>query len=65
MHLFRDYYWQIMASLPELKSCYIGTSLNEKCKRTIEDLKDISDFDGKKRKLMLRFGLENISSICD
>ena len=36
------------------------------CKRTIEDLKDISDFDDEKRKLlMLCCGLENISSICD
>ena len=54
------------ASLTEFKSCSIGTSLNEKCKRTIEDLKDISDFDDEKRKLlMLHCSLENISSICD
>ena len=30
-----------MGCLPEFKSCSIGTSLNEKCKRSIEDLKDI------------------------
>ena len=55
-----------MASLPELKSCSIGTSLNEKSKRTIEDQKDISDFDDERRKLsMLRCGLENKSSICN
>ena len=55
-----------MASLPELKSCSIGTSLNEKCKRTIENQKDISDFDDERRKLsMLRCGLENTSSICN
>ena len=55
-----------MASLPELQSCSIGTSLNEKCKRTIEDMKDVSDFDDEKRKLlMLHCGLENIWSICD
>ena len=55
-----------MASLPEFKSCSIGISFNEKCKRTIEDLKDISDFDDEKRKLlMLCCGLENISSMCD
>ena len=54
-----------MTSLPELKSCSLGTSLNKKCKRTIKDLKDISDFDDEKRKLlMLRCGLESISSIC-
>ena len=54
-----------MASLPELKLCSIGTSLNKKCERTIKDLKDISDFDDKKRKLsMLHCGLESISSIC-
>ena len=53
-----------MASLPELKLCFIGTFLNEKCKRTIEDLKDISNFDDEKRKLlMLHYGLENILSI--
>ena len=46
--------------------CSIGTSLNEKCKRTIEDMKDVSDFDDEKRKLlMLHCGLENIWSICD
>ena len=50
-----------MVSLPELQSCSIGTSLNEKCKRTIEDMKDVSDFDDEKRKLlMLHCGLENI-----
>ena len=55
-----------MASLPEFKSSSIGTSLNGNCKRTIEDLKDISDFDDEKRKLLiLHCGLENISSICD
>ena len=54
-----------MASLPELKLCSIGTSLNKKCKRTIKYLKDISDFDDKKRKLsMLHCGLESISPIC-
>ena len=53
-----------MASLPELKFCSIGTSLNENCKKTIEDLKDISNFDDEERKLlMLDCGLENISSI--
>ena len=52
-----------MASLLEFKSCSIGTSLNENCKRTIEDLKDIPDFDDEKSKLlMLCCGLENISS---
>ena len=55
-----------MASVPEFKSCSIDTSFNEKCKRTIEDLKDVSNFDDEKRKLvMLHCGLENISSICD
>ena len=55
-----------MASLPEFTSCSIGTSLNENCRRTIEDLKDISNFDDEKRKLlMLRCGLENILFICD
>ena len=39
----------ITASLPELKSCSISTSLNEKCKRTIEGVKDIFDFDDEKR----------------
>ena len=54
-----------MASLPELNLCSIGTSLNKKCKRTIKDLKGISDFDDKKRKLlMLHCGLEIISPIC-
>ena len=54
-----------MTSLPELKSCSLGTSLNKKSKRTIKDLKDISDFDNKKRKLlMLRCGLKSISPIC-
>ena len=54
-----------MASLPELKSCSLGTSLNKKCKRTIKDLKDISDLNDEKRKLlMLRCGLESISPIC-
>ena len=53
-----------MTSLPELKSCSIATSLNEKCKRTIKDLKDISDSDDEKRKLlMVCCGLESISSI--
>ena len=41
-----------MTSLPELKSCSIGTSLNEKCKRTIKDLKDISDFDDEKKEII-------------
>ena len=60
------HYWQIMASLPELNSCSIGTPLHEKCKRNIEVLKDISDFDDEKRKLlMLCYGLGNISTICD
>ena len=55
-----------MASLPEFKSSSIGISLNGNCKRTIEDLKDISDFDDEKKKLLiLHCGLENISSICD
>lgn len=55
-----------MVSLPELQSCSIGTSLNENCRRTIEDLKDISNFDDEKTKLlMLHCGLENILSICD
>ena len=54
-----------MASLPELKSRSLSTSLNKKCKRTIKDLKHISDFDDEKRKLlMLSCGLESISSIC-
>ena len=39
-----------MASLPELQSRSIGTSLNEKCKRTVEDMKDVSYFDDEKRK---------------
>ena len=43
------YFWQMMASLPELQSCAIGTSLNEKCKRTIDVMKDVSDFDDEKR----------------
>ena len=54
-----------MTSLPELKSCSLGTSLNKKCKRTIKDLKDISDFYDEKRKLlMLRCGFESISPNC-
>ena len=54
-----------MASLPELKWCSLGTSLNKKCKRFIKDLKDISDLNDEKRKLlMLRCGLESISPIC-
>ena len=54
-----------MTALPELKSHSLGAFLNKKCKRTIKDLKDISDFDDEKRKLlMLRCGLESISSIC-
>ena len=54
-----------MASLPELKSCSLGTSLNKKCKRTIKDLKDISDFYDEKRKLlMLRCSFESISPMC-
>ena len=54
-----------MTSLPELKSCSLGTSLNKKCKRTIKELKDISDFYDEKRKLlMLHCGLESISPIC-
>ena len=53
-----------MASLPEFKLRYLATSLNEKCKRTIKDLKDISDSDDEKRKLlMVCCGLESISSI--
>ena len=48
-----------------LKLCSLGTSLNKKCKRTIKDLKDISDLNDEKRKLlMLRCGLESISPIC-
>ena len=59
------YYWQIKASLPELKSCSLSTSLNKKCIRSIKDLKHISDFDDEKRKLlMLCCGLESISPIC-
>ena len=55
-----------MASLPALQSCSIGTSLNEKCKRSIEDRKDVSDFGDEKRKLLMQCcGLENIWSICD
>ena len=55
-----------MTFLPDVKWCSIGTSLNEKCKGTIEDLNDTSDFDDEKGKsLMLHCGLENISSICD
>ena len=43
----------------------IGTSLNKKCKRTIEDMKYISYFNDEKRKLlMLRCDLESISLIC-
>ena len=53
-----------MTSLPELKSCSLGTSLNKKCKRTFKVLKDISDFYNEKGKLlMLRCGLESISPI--
>ena len=54
-----------MASLPELKLRSLATALNEKCKRTIKDLKDISDSDDEKRKLLMVYcGLESISSIC-
>ena len=50
----------------ELQSCSIGTPLNEKCKRTIEDMKDVSDSDDERRKLLMLYcGLENIWSICD
>ena len=43
----------------------IGTSLNKKCKRTVEDMKYISYFNGEKRKLlMLRCDLESVSPIC-
>ena len=41
-----------MASLPELKSCSLGTSLNKKCKRTTKDLKDISDFYDEKKEII-------------
>ena len=42
----------------------IGTSLNKKCKRTIEDMKYISYFNDEKRKLlMLHCDLESISPI--
>ena len=45
----------------ELQSCSIGTPLNEKCKRTIEDMKAISDSDDERRKLLMLYcGLENI-----
>ena len=50
-----------MVSLLELQSCSIGTSLNEKCKRTIEDMKDVSDSDDETRKLLMLYcGLGNI-----
>ena len=43
----------------------IGTSLNKKCKRTIEDMKYISYFNDEKRKLlMLHCDLESVSLIC-
>ena len=54
-----------MASLPDFKLRFLASSLNEKFKRTIKDLKDISDSDDEKRKLlMVCCGLESISSIC-
>ena len=54
-----------MASLLELKLHSLATALNGKCKRTIKDLKDISDSDEEKKKLlMVCCGLESISSIC-
>ena len=54
-----------MASFPEHKLHTLASSLNEKFKRTIKDLKDISDSDDEKRKLlMVCCGLESISFIC-
>ena len=54
-----------MASLPDFKLHFLASSLNEKFKRPIKDLKDISDSDDEKRKLlMVCCGLESISSIC-
>ena len=54
-----------MASFPEHKLHSLASSLNEKFKRTIKDLKDISDSDDEKRKLLMVYcGLESISSIC-
>ena len=54
-----------MASLPELTLCSIGTSFSGKCKKTIEDWKDISDFDDEEKKsLVLHCGFKNTSSTC-
>ena len=54
-----------MASLPDFKLHFLASSLNEKFKRTIKDLQDISDSDDEKRKLlMVCCGLESISPIC-
>ena len=63
-HYIIDKSWLPYQNLNRVK-CFLSTSLNKKCKRTIKDLKNISEFDDEKRKLlMLHCGLESISPIC-